>query len=185
MVQTAPILLLFHPTTGPHARSDASPQRFDFAAGYNHFDISDEVENADRTARIDKAEPVHAFLSRSLPDRPHPKFTRPFNYFRVGLLVTVALGLLSFVVVAAPYALPVIQNRNIWAALSIIAILLFNAGYMFNQIRSPPYVTGDGKGKISYFIGGFQNQTGLETQIVAAMCKSLHLGLLAAENLTI
>jgi oligosaccharyltransferase complex subunit gamma len=32
-------------------------------------------------------------------------------------------------------------------------------------------VSGDGKGGISYFAGGFQNQYGLETQIVAAMCK--------------
>lgn len=43
---------------------------------------------------------------------------------------------------------------------------------MFNHIRKVPYVAGDGKGGISYFAGGFQNQFGLETQIVAAMCKS-------------
>lgn len=43
---------------------------------------------------------------------------------------------------------------------------------MFNHIRKVPYVAGDGKGGISYFAGGFSNQFGLETQIVAAMCKS-------------
>jgi len=32
-------------------------------------------------------------------------------------------------------------------------------------------VAGDGHGGISYFAGGFSNQYGLETQIVAAMCK--------------
>lgn len=42
---------------------------------------------------------------------------------------------------------------------------------MFNYIRKVPYVANDGKGGISYFAGGFQNQFGLETQIVAAMCK--------------
>ena len=31
-------------------------------------------------------------------------------------------------------------------------------------------MAGDGKGGVSYFAGGFQNQFGLETQIVAAMC---------------
>lgn len=41
---------------------------------------------------------------------------------------------------------------------------------MFNHIRKVPYVAGDGKGGISYFAGGFQNQFGMETQIVAAMC---------------
>lgn len=42
---------------------------------------------------------------------------------------------------------------------------------MFNHIRKVPYVAADGKGGVSYFAGGFQNQFGLETQIVAAMCK--------------
>lgn len=42
---------------------------------------------------------------------------------------------------------------------------------MFNHIRKVPYVAGDGKGGVSYFAGGFQNQFGLETQIVAAMCR--------------
>ncbi|KAH0367485.1 hypothetical protein KCU89_g18737, partial [Aureobasidium melanogenum] len=68
-----------------------------------------------------------------------------------------------------PYVLPIIQSRNLWAALSLIAVLLFTSGHMFNHIRKVPYVAGDGKGGISYFAGGFQNQFGLETQIVAAM----------------
>ena len=42
---------------------------------------------------------------------------------------------------------------------------------MFNHIRKVPYVAGDGKGGISYFAGGFSNQFGMETQIVAAMCE--------------
>jgi oligosaccharyltransferase complex subunit gamma len=46
---------------------------------------------------------------------------------------------------------------------------------MFNHIRKVPYVAGDGRGGISYFAGGFSNQYGLETQIVAAMCKAAQL----------
>lgn len=42
---------------------------------------------------------------------------------------------------------------------------------MFNHIRKVPYVSGNGKGGISYFAGGFSSQFGLETQIVAAMCR--------------
>ena len=34
MLQTAPVLLLFRPTTGPHATTDAAPVRFDFTSGY-------------------------------------------------------------------------------------------------------------------------------------------------------
>ena len=121
--------------------------------------------------RVDKADPIHGFLTRALPDRPHPPFVRPFNYVKFAIIVTAVLGLVSFGVVAAPYAVPVLQSRNLWAAISLIAILLFTSGYMFNYIRKVPYVTGDNKGRINYFIGGFQNQTGLETQIVAAICK--------------
>lgn len=46
---------------------------------------------------------------------------------------------------------------------------------MFNQIRRVPYVTGDGKGGISYFAGSFATQFGMETQIVAAICESIEL----------
>lgn len=87
------------------------------------------------------------------------------------IITTVSvLGGISFLAVAGPYILPILQNRNLWAAISLIAVLLFTSGHMFNHIRKVPYVSGDGKGGISYFAGGFQNQFGLETQIVAAMC---------------
>ena len=66
--------------------------------------------------------------------------------------------------------MPLIQNRNLWAGGSLIAVLLFTSGHMFNHIRKVPYVSGDGRGGISYFAGGFQNQLGLETQIIAAVC---------------
>ena len=82
------------------------------------------------------------------------------------------LGVGTLAVTATPYLWPIIQNRNLWAAVSLIAILLFISGHMFNHIRKVPYVSGDGQGGISYFAGGFQNQFGLETQIVAALCLS-------------
>lgn len=53
-----------------------------------------------------------------------------------------------------------------------MAILLFISGHMFNHIRRVPYVVGDGKGGVNYIAGGFQTQYGMETQIVAALCKS-------------
>lgn len=34
MLQTAPVMLLFHPTTGPHARADKPMERLDFNTGY-------------------------------------------------------------------------------------------------------------------------------------------------------
>jgi hypothetical protein len=73
--------------------------------------------------------------------------------------------------VAWPWVLPVIRNRTVWAAVTLIAILLFTSGHMFNHIRQVPYVAGDGRGGVVYFAKGFQSQYGLETQIVAAICK--------------
>jgi oligosaccharyltransferase complex subunit gamma len=90
---------------------------------------------------------------------------------RIVSAVTILMGVVTLFTVLSPYVLPVVQNRNLWAAVSLIAILLFTRGQMFNHIRKVPYVAGDGQGGISYFAGGFQNQFGMETQIVAAMCK--------------
>lgn len=87
--------------------------------------------------------------------------------------ITIILGIGTALVTASPYVLPIIQNRSLWASVSLISILLFTSGHMFNHIRKVPYVAGDGHGGISYFAGGFQSQFGLETQIIAALCKNL------------
>ena len=118
------------------------------------------------------AEDVHRWISRHLPaESPKPAVARPINYVKIVSVTTAVLGLITFATVVWPYLVPILQNRNIWAAVSLIAVLLFTSGHMFNHIRKVPYVSGDGKGGISYFAGGFSNQFGLESQIVAAMCK--------------
>lgn len=151
-LQTAPVLLLFPPTVGENAKPDGQPVRFDFLGPQT-------------------AEGVHAWLLRHLPAGNYPSIKRPINYGRIAASVTILLGAFTFITVAYPYIMPVIQNRNLWAGISLIMILLFTSGHMFNHIRRVPYVSGNGRGGISYFAGGFQNQYGMETQIVAAMCK--------------
>ncbi|KAK5990968.1 Tumor suppressor candidate 3 [Cladobotryum mycophilum] len=150
-LQTAPVLMLFQPTKGPHAAASPEPLRYDFTTG------------------PPSAEQLHAWLSRHLPDRPHPPVKRPVNWIRWISTITIVLGLGTAVVSASPFVLPIVQNRNIWASISLISILLFTSGHMFNHIRKVPYVAGDGHGGISYFASGFQSQFGLETQIVAAV----------------
>lgn len=110
-------------------------------------------------------------MSRHLPDGPKAQIVRPVNYARILGVMTLLLGLVSVFTLALPYLLPLLQNRNLWAAISLISVLLFTSGHMFNHIRKVPYVTGDGKGSITYFAGGFSNQLGLESQIIAAICK--------------
>jgi len=150
-LQTAPVLLLFQPTTGPFAVASPEPLRLDFTAG----SLS--------------AEQVHSWLSRHLPNRPHPAVKRPFNWFRWASTIIIVLGVGTAVVSASSFVLPIIQNRNLWASLSLIFILLFTSGHMFNHIRKVPYVEGNGNGGFRYISPGFQGQLGLETQIVAAV----------------
>lgn len=115
---------------------------------------------------------MHNWLSRQLPEGvPKPPIYRPFDWIRFVTVTTLLLGGITFATVAWPYISPIVYNRNLWAALSIIAILLFTSGHMFNHIRSAPYVSGDGKGGMVYFAPGFQSQFGLESQIVAAICE--------------
>ncbi|KAK4152127.1 magnesium transporter protein 1 [Chaetomidium leptoderma] len=150
-LQTAPVLFLFPPTVGPHATASPEPVRYDFTSGSQ------------------AAELVHSWVARHLPDRPHPPIKRPINWMRWISTFVVLSGGLTVSYAAWPYVLPIIQNRTVWAAITLISILLFTSGHMFNQIRNVPYVAGDGRGGISYFASGFQSQYGLETQIVAAM----------------
>lgn len=152
-LQTAPVLLYFPPTVGPNAKPDGQPARLDFLGPQT----ADSVRN---------------WLLRQLPPGDYPAISRPINYARIGATITILLGVFTFMTVAYPYVLPIIQNRNLWAGISLILILLFTSGHMFNHIRRVPYVAGNGRGGITYFAPGFQNQYGMETQIVAAMCKS-------------
>jgi oligosaccharyltransferase complex subunit gamma len=152
MLQTAPVLLFFHPTTGPNAKVDTQPVRFDFTTGPQ------------------SAEQIHAWIARQVPaDAPKPSISRPINWVKIISVTTAVLGAITLVAIASPYVIPILQNRNLWAAFSLITVLLFTSGHMFNHIRKTPYVSGDGKGGMTYFAGGFSNQFGLESQIVAAM----------------
>ncbi|CAA9956828.1 hypothetical protein CFE70_000417 [Pyrenophora teres f. teres 0-1] len=152
MLQTAPVILYFPPTLGPNAKSDGQPVRFDFTAGPQ------------------TAEQIHAWVARQVKtDAPIPSVSRPINWVKVITVTVSVLGGITLVAVASPYVVPILQNRNLWAAISLILVLLFTSGHMFNHIRKTPYVSGDGKGGLSYFAAGFSSQYGIESQIIAAM----------------
>ncbi|KAI2815412.1 hypothetical protein CBS63078_8084 [Aspergillus niger] len=160
MLQTAPVLLVFPPTVGPFAKIDDAPLRFDFSGPIS-------------------AEQLYTWMNRQLPEGPKPPLVRPINYMRLVSGITILMGAVTLFTVLSPYVLPIVRNRNLWAAFSLIAILLFTSGHMFNHIRKVPYVAGDGRGGISYFAGGFSNQFGMETQIVAAIYAVLSFATIA------
>ncbi|EFE42195.1 hypothetical protein TRV_03037 [Trichophyton verrucosum HKI 0517] len=125
------------------------------------------------------AEQMHLWISRHLAGVPTPKLVRPINYTRMMGMLIGMLAVISLITVSSKYVVPILRSRNLWTALSLLAILLFTTGHMFNHIRKVPYVAGDGKGGISYFAGGFQTQFGLESQIIAAIYGVLSLGSIA------
>jgi oligosaccharyltransferase complex subunit gamma len=147
-LQTAPVLLLFQPTTGPHAVPNPDPIRYDFTNG------------------PPSAEMVHDWLARQLFDRPHPPIYRPIDYvfWTMTLLGLSATASVAFV--ARHCLWWFFSSRNVWAGLNFMGILLLNGGHMYSQIRQVPYIVGDGRGGISYFAAGFQSQYGVEAHIV-------------------
>lgn len=110
------------------------------------------------------ADAAAAFVSR-VTGKEFP-IKRPFDYLKFGKFVFsiafAALGALMIYRVAGF----IFFNKHFWAIITLVLILVFNAGHMYTQIRNSPYTRGGG-----YIAGGFQDQNGAETQIVAATCK--------------
>lgn len=60
----------------------------------------------------------------------------------------------------------IITRRELWGFLTVLSILLFVNGYMYNAIRGTPYARVGADGSVSYFAPGQQQQVGAETQIM-------------------
>lgn len=95
------------------------------------------------------------------------KIEKPFPWGQVISTVTIVVGIVVALKVFFWQILAIFQSRRLWVAVSMVAVLLFTSGHMFNAIRKTPYVAGDGHGGVSYFVGGHSNQVAIETQIVA------------------
>lgn len=91
----------------------------------------------------------------------------PFRWDRLGLSMATTVVIGAIIKVAYKTILQILQKKQIWTAITLVAILMFTAGHMFNMIRRTPYIVGDGKGGATYFVGGHGNQIAVETQIIA------------------
>lgn len=98
----------------------------------------------------------------------HVEIIKPFPWERVFrtvmTVVAVAIALFAFWDVFKR----IITSRQPWIAFSVVTVLLFTAGQMFNITRGTPLL-GQDNGQIVYFQPGFQNQLGIETQIIAIL----------------
>lgn len=65
--------------------------------------------------------------------------------------------------------LPILASRWIWAAVVISSSIVFTTGIMFVRIRNSPWV-GQGK-QGSWLAGGYQNQYGMEVEVMTGICE--------------
>ncbi|CAN8105929.1 unnamed protein product [Discula destructiva] len=161
-LQTAPVLLLFQPTTGEFSVSSAEPLRFDFSSGQPN------------------AEAAREWLVRQLPGRPHPPFSRPVNWAAWIVATVTLLGFLAVVYRFFDFIEMAVRAKIVWRILAIGAVILSISGHWFNSIRGTQYAGHDGRGHISYIAAGFQTQYQLESQMIA-----LAYGLLALAALSL
>lgn len=115
------------------------------------------------------AQAFHQFLQPLLPPfdlhipfNPLPLIFTSLSIV-IGAIATYALW---------DYILPFIQSRILWGTFSIILILIFISGYMWNKIKNAPYVAAGENGQVSWIAAGFQNQLGMESQVVGSICES-------------
>ncbi|KAF9962929.1 oligosaccharyl transferase subunit ost3/OST6 [Modicella reniformis] len=97
------------------------------------------------------------------------KVQRPFDYVALGVRVLGVLLVLGSVAFIYTKAGKVSSSKHFWCAISLFTIFIMISGHMWNQIRNPPYTVQGRDGRPGFIAQGFQNQFGLETQIVAVL----------------
>ncbi|KAL8287459.1 hypothetical protein RQP46_003317 [Phenoliferia psychrophenolica] len=148
-LQNAPTFQLFKPTEGPRATNQISAEVMDFSrSGF-------------------KAESLATYIkdSGNVPLR----FSRPIDKAKVFSTVVIVLGSIIMTVKAWPVVKIVLGRTYLWSFGTMFIILIMTSGYMWNQIRHPPYAQVGQGGSVSYIAGGYSNQVGAETHIVSAI----------------
>ncbi|GJJ12135.1 hypothetical protein Clacol_006376 [Clathrus columnatus] len=146
----APVVSIYPAANGPRSPSNGKIDALLFDFQSSGFDTGLIVEQ----------------LSRHTPV-PIP-YRAPPNY---ALIITTLVSLVSFAAVAR-FVLPFLLSRWTWAFITIGTMLVMTGGYMFVRIRGMPYVAGGSNGAI-IIARGFQNQYGIEVQIIGFICECL------------
>ncbi|KLT43845.1 putative dolichyl-diphosphooligosaccharide-protein glycotransferase [Cutaneotrichosporon oleaginosum] len=111
--------------------------------------------------------PLHAWVKSTTPepfDMYMPKSPVPFILAPLLLAMALYAGYTARAVL-----LPVLTSRIVWGVATTLLCILFTSGYMWNKIKNAPYVQAGPGGRVSWVAGGYQNQLGLESQVVGAL----------------
>ncbi|KAG0364317.1 hypothetical protein BC939DRAFT_397441 [Gamsiella multidivaricata] len=97
------------------------------------------------------------------------KVQRPFDFAAFAVKAFAALLVIASGILIYAKAGKVSTSKYLWSAISMFTIFIMISGHMWNQIRNPPYTVPGRDGRPGFIAQGFQNQFGLETQIVAVI----------------
>ncbi|KAI9365450.1 hypothetical protein DFJ73DRAFT_807784 [Zopfochytrium polystomum] len=159
-VNSAPFVLHFPPTEGPHRKV-----------------ISGDYETYDVNRNGLAAEAVLRWLKNVA--HLEVEIQRPIDYQAYGLYALSAFSFLSLAGAIYRNMQNFFSSKKLWIAISLFTIVLFCGGHMWNMIRGPPF-TGVKDGRPELFAPGFQNQFVIETVITGALyatCSALFVGI--------
>lgn len=123
------------------------------------------------------AEPFAGFLSNETGYKV--AVGRPINYLKLATKVFLAVAAAAVLKFLYRHFSAIIFHKTTWTIISIIFILTFTSGFMWNRIRNPPFLSPGQNGQINYIASGFSSQLGVEVQIVASIYAVLAFSILA------
>ncbi|KAK4701425.1 oligosaccharyltransferase complex subunit gamma, partial [Phenoliferia sp. Uapishka_3] len=145
----APTFQLFKPTAGERATDQLKPEVMDFSrSGFKAEALATYIKDAAKVPLV---------------------FSRPVDKAKVFSTVVIVVGTIGGGIRAWPVMKIILTRTYLWSFGTMFIILIMTSGYMWNQIRHPPYVQQGQGGSVSYIAGGYSNQVGAETHIVSAM----------------
>ncbi|KAF9108209.1 oligosaccharyl transferase subunit ost3/OST6 [Mortierella sp. AM989] len=97
------------------------------------------------------------------------KVQRPIDVAALAFKVLTGISIVGSIYFIYSKAGKISSSKYLWSALSMFIIFVMISGHMWNQIRNPPYTVQGKDGKPGFIAQGFQNQFGLETQIIAVL----------------
>ncbi|CED83070.1 Oligosaccharyltransferase, gamma subunit [Phaffia rhodozyma] len=162
---SAPTVFYFKPTEGDRAPEDGKTGPLMYDLGRNGFGPENllKFHQANIPAEFEIYKPKPWALIISTPIAVIASFRSLYQYRSLFL--------------------PIITSKHLWTAVTLLLVIVFNSGYMWNRIRDAPYAQVDRQGRSQWIIGGFQQQVGAETQVVGAMYAGLAFAIVALSNL--
>ncbi|KAI9336565.1 hypothetical protein BDR26DRAFT_864803 [Obelidium mucronatum] len=144
---SVPFVYHFPPTEGPNKRVIKGE-------GYEIYDLNRLGTKAEDFAFwVEKHAGVKISIRRPIDLKVYGSYAAVI-FSAVGTLFALRSQILAF-----------LAEKRLWQMMSLSFIVIFCSGYMWNQIRGPPFM-GNDNGQPQVFAGGFQNQYVVESQIV-------------------